>query len=150
MITLDYRLSSRADDLTGQGLVSATEAELRYRLFLGDVALRVGDANFSADWGWVPILDFALGLEYAARELLHGKNEALFEFTESDSVIQFRRDEGDVVVSASYAPDTTVVNLEDLVKAAVEFRKRVVDDLLLIHPQLRMNSTMRNLTGDTL
>jgi hypothetical protein len=97
-----------------------------------------------------PFSTFALGLEHAARELLHGKEEAEFEFTESDSAIRFQRDEGDVFISASYAPHRTVVNLDDLVKAVRLFRKRVVDDLSLSHRELRMNSTMRNLMEGTL
>ena len=145
MITLDYKLSPAPGESTARELVSATESELRYSLFLGDVVFRVGDADFSANWGWVPVLDFALGLEGAARELLQGKEEAEFEFTESDSAIRFQRDQGDVFISASYAPHRTVVNLKDLVNAVRIFRKRVVDDLSLIHPQLRMNSTMRSL-----
>jgi len=62
MITLDYRLSPLPGDRTDRELVSASESELRYSLFLGDVVFRVGDADFSANWGWVPVLDFALGL----------------------------------------------------------------------------------------
>ena len=150
MITLDYRLSPLPGDRVERELVSASESELRYGLFLGDVVFKVDDADFSGNWGWVPVLDFALGLEHAARELLQGKEEAEFEFTESDSAIRFQRDEGDVFISASYAPHRTVVNLEDLVKAVRAFRKRVVDDLSLTHPQLRMNSTMRNLIEGTL
>jgi hypothetical protein len=145
MITLDYRLSPLPGDYTDQALVSAGESELRYRLFFGDIVFRIGDADFSANWGWVPVLDFALGLEHAVRGLLHGKDEAEFEFTESDSTIRFQRDAADVFVSASYAPYRTVVNLEDLLKAARAFRTRVVDDLSLIHPQLGLNSTIRNL-----
>ena len=93
---------------------------------------------------------FALGLEYVARELRQGKEKAEFDFTESESTIRFQRDEGEIFISASYAPHRTVVNLEDLVKAVRAFLKRVVDDLSLLHPQLRMNSTMRNLMEGTL
>ena len=98
----------------------------------------------------MPVLDFALGLEYVARELRQGKEDAEFDFTEfdfteSESTILFQRDEEDVFVSASYAPHRAVVNLEDLVNAVRLFRKRVVDDLSSIHPQLRINSTMRSL-----
>jgi hypothetical protein len=145
MITFDYRLSPMPSERTDRELVSATETELRYSLFLGDIVFSVGDADFNAKWGWVPVLDFALGLDHAVGELLQGKEEAEFEFTESDNVIRFRRDGEDVSVSASYAPHRTIVNLEDLVYAVRTFRKRVVNDLSLIHPQLRMNPTMRNL-----
>jgi len=150
MITLAYRLSPLPADRAERDLVSASESELRYSLFLGDVVFRVGDADFGANWGWVPVLDFALGLEHAVGESLHGKKEAEFEFTESDSAIRFERDEEDVFVSASYAPIRTLVDLEELIKAVRSFGMRVLDDVSSIHPQLRMNVTMRNLMGETL
>lgn len=149
MITLDYKLSPLPGDGTNRALVSASESELRYSLFPGDVVFKVGDADFSANWGWVPVLDFALGLESGASELLQGKEEVEFEFTESDSAIRFQRDEGDIFISASYAPHRAVVNLEDLVKAVRGFRKRLVNDLSLIHPELRMNPTLRKLMEGT-
>jgi hypothetical protein len=148
MITLDYRLSALTGDRPDRDLETATEGDLRFRLFVGDVVFRVGDADFSAYWGWVPVLDFALGLEYVARELGQGQQEAEFDFTESESTIRFQRDGGDVFVSASYAPHRTIVNLQDLVNAVRIFRKRVVDDLSLTHPQLRMNPTIRKLMED--
>ena len=145
MITIDYKLSPSSSGLIGQALDSASEMDLRYSLFLGDVVFMVGDADFSANWGWVPVLDFALGLAHTIRELQEGKRESEFDFTESDAVIRFQREEEDVLISASYTPHRTVVTVDDLASAVGLFRKRVVADLLLAHPQLRMNPSMRNL-----
>jgi hypothetical protein len=145
-ITLDYQLHPLSRDHPDRDLATADATDLRYRLFLGNVFFRVGEADFSASWGWVPVLDFALGLEYVARELRHGMMEAEFDFTESESTIRFRRDDEDVLISASYTSHRAVVNLEHLVDAVRVFRKRVIDDLSQLHPQLRMNSTIRNYT----
>jgi hypothetical protein len=145
MITLDYRLSPLPGDRADRDLAAATEGELRYSLFTGDVVFRIDDADFSANWGWVPVLDFALGLEFVTLELWRGEEEAEFDFTESESTIRFRRDGRDVFISASYAPHRAVTHLDDLIGAVRAFRKRVVDDLSSIHPQLRVNSAMRNL-----
>jgi len=65
-ITLDYRLFSRPGDRTDRDLIAATEGDLRYSHFTSDVVFRVCDADFSANWGWVPVLDLALGLESAS------------------------------------------------------------------------------------
>jgi hypothetical protein len=145
MVTLDYRLVPQANDVADRALDSASEDDIRYRLFLGDVVFRVGEADFSAIWGWVPVLDFAMGLEHVVRDLLRGHKEAEFEFTESDSTIRFERDEGDVFVSATYAPRRAVVTLETLAGAVRTFRTQVLNDLLMAHPTLRLNATVRRL-----
>lgn len=145
MVTLDYRLVPQANDVADRALDSASEDDIRYRLFLGDVVFRVGEADFSAIWGWVPVLDFAMGLEHVVRDLLRGNKEAEFEFTESDSTIRFERDEGEVFVSANYAPRRAVVKLETLVGAVRTFRTQVLNDLLMAHPALRLNVTVRRL-----
>jgi hypothetical protein len=127
-------------------LRAATDSELRYDLFLGNVVFRIGDADFSADWGWVPVLDFALGLEHAIGELLRGRRIVEFEFTESERVIQFQRQNDDIVVSASYAPYGADIALGELADAMRSFRKQVIEDLSSRYPALRMNSAMRRIT----
>lgn len=42
---------------------------------LGDVAFKVGDADFSANRGWVRVLDFALVLEHLTDDLGKGKED---------------------------------------------------------------------------
>lgn len=64
---------------------------------LGDVIFIVYEVDLSARWGWVPVLDFALGLDAIVDALApEGAGDEVFEFTESDATIVFRRD-GDKV-----------------------------------------------------
>lgn len=87
MITLDYELSLGWDRRTTElKLRSADEMTLRYDCFLGDVVF-VDGVDFSARWGWVPVLDFALHLWAIAGGLV-SEAEELFEFTESDAAIE--------------------------------------------------------------
>jgi hypothetical protein len=141
MLTFDYVLDP-AWDRAEVDLAAADEMVLRYDCFLGDVVFVVGEADFSARWGWVPILDFAVALDGIV-DLLVG--EGRFEFTESDAAIDFRRD-GDVVqVSTNYMPGSAVVPLVELQAATDAFLRRVVADLTARHPELARNTYVAQL-----
>jgi len=49
---------------------------LRYECFLGDVTFKIDNVDFSTHWGWVPVLDFALGLSSALGGLESGAGSA--------------------------------------------------------------------------
>ena len=46
---------------------TATVTDLRYRIALGDIILKEGEVDLSAPWGWVPLIDFVVGV----RDLVH-------------------------------------------------------------------------------
>jgi hypothetical protein len=140
MIVLDYELSSAWNRKTGEvDLRAADEMTLRYDCFLGDVVLVVGDLDLSACWGWVPVLDFALGLRSIAGALA-ADDEQVFEFTESDATIEFRRKGGAVEISSSYVDGAAEVAHVDLSLLAEQFLARVVEDLGRAHSELGDNA----------
>jgi hypothetical protein len=142
-VLLDYTLSGAATDID---LRTAEVTSLRYHCFLGDIVLRIGDVDLGTQWGWVPILDFAVAL-HAIAHALDTEPHAVFEFTESTATIEFDRD-GDVVkVQASYAPAIAEVPYAELVDAADRFRARVVDDLTSAHPELAENPFVAGLAA---
>ena len=141
MITLDYILDPAPNDAEAN-LAEVDELRLRYDCFPGDVVFVVGAVDLSARWGWVPILDFAVGIKQIADGL---GGEDRFEFTESDATIAFHRD-GDLVrVSADYVPDSAVVPLAELQTATDVFLRRVVADLTSRHPELAENTYVARL-----
>jgi hypothetical protein len=147
-IVLDYSLSEswnrRASELD---LQSADEATLRYRCFLGDIVFKVGDAAFSADWGWVPVLDFALSLRAIAASLLDEPSETQrFEFTESDAELVFEPDGPLVKIEANYVSARAEVSHVDLSLATERFLARVVQDLERRHPSLAKNGFVASLS----
>lgn len=76
MIRFDYELSPDWNrSATRAELRCADETALRYNCFLGDVVLILDGTNFSAQWRWVPVLDFALGLRAVAGGLVNGVKE---------------------------------------------------------------------------
>jgi len=103
MINIDYALSST--QLKIRDLAEMDIASLRYRALIGDIVLNVNGQDFSARWGWVPILDFDLSLLQIQKELKESPDAmCLFEFTESEATLSFARDGDQVVIGASYSP----------------------------------------------
>jgi hypothetical protein len=136
MVELGYQL--RRDSVENADLATAKESDLRYDLFLGDIAFKVDGADFSAPWGWVPILDFAAVLNRVVEGVpVHGK-EAL-DFTESDSKIWFEYDPPDVLISSSYSSDVARVDYQELARASSEFLSDTLASLIREFPQLAKN-----------
>lgn len=140
MLKLDYALSPSWNAQSSAALEDADETVLRYDCFLGDVIFLVYQVDLSARWGWVPVLDFALGLN-AIVDALAGEDivEEVFEFTESDATIAFRRDGVAVEVEASYVPGAARVAYKDLRAAVKGFVVRVLGDFTRDHPELGRN-----------
>jgi len=88
-IRLDYSLAQSKPGVRAAAATTVTDTDLRYYLFPGDVAFVVGACDFSTNWGWVPILDFASALLWLLDDL-DESGPRHFEFTESDATIDFR------------------------------------------------------------
>lgn len=147
MIRLDYELSPDWNrSATGAELQCADETALRYDCFLGDVVLILDGTDFSAQWGWVPVLDFALGLRAVADGLDNGVKE-LFEFTESDAAIVFRRQDDMIRVEVDYAGLAAEVSYVDFSLAVERFLARVVADLVNTCTELASNPFIVGLRG---
>lgn len=137
MIELDFRL--QPSDRRDVDLAAAEEWVLRYDLFLGDIVFRTVEWDASTSWGWVPILDFALGLRSIVDDLEGPASRSAFEFTESDATIEFRREGNEVWISASYAAGEVSAPLSDLTSAVHGFLRRVLTRLVDDDPRLAEN-----------
>jgi hypothetical protein len=134
-----------ADADAAPDLRTADEMELRYCCFPGDILFTVGEVDFSARWGWVPILDFVAGLRRVASALDAGTTEAQLGFTENEEEIYFKRVDSDVQVTATYTPGTAAVSLQALSAGIERFARRVSGDLQSNHPELAKNPAAREL-----
>ena len=134
MINLDYKLSFAAPlDLRG-----ATEEQLHYELFCGDIIFQVNNVDFSTDWGWVPVLDFSVTLARLILSLSKSP-KAAFEFTESESVIEFELINNKVNISASYTESLSTVLYEEFIDVSNIYLTTVLSDLSKKHPSLKEN-----------
>lgn len=150
MIKLDYSLDpSWERKLAEIDLRSVGRDELHYDLFLGHVTFQIDGHDFSASWGWVPVLDFAVCLKTIVEGLAIGRSEA-FEFTESDAKLQFERRDDSVHLSANYVPDLAEVAYDELLTEVRAFAARVIEELARLYPPLIANQAFQSLwnSGD--
>lgn len=140
---LDYQLSEdRETDWS-----SVTEEDLRYRVALGNLIFHVGNKDFSADWGWIPLVDLAASFAEIARKLESGSTSEIFEFTESDAWVRFERKGEKVLVSTSYGEGVGEIALHLVSEAVKSFRERLRSELVRRHPQAAHNVAVRKLLG---
>ena len=145
MIELAYNLSSSWNAKVQRvDWANADEMTLRYRAFLGDQVFIVNGSDFSAKWGWVPILDFAAGLVAATRGLAAGVTELVFEFTDSDAHLQFNRQGSNTLVTSSYNNAIATVPTNELLQAANSYAERVLRDAISLNPALKANQSLRS------
>lgn len=149
-VILDYEILGEWDRESSQrDLRAADNMTLRYDLFLGDFVFKVGDADLSTHWGWVPVLDFAIALRLIARRLAAGSDAIeTFEFTESDAEIVFRRTGQVVEIEADYAEAKGQTSVSELSKQAERFCSRVVRELTDRYPQLAENAIVADLSRE--
>jgi hypothetical protein len=140
---LDYRLNEDS----GTDWSSVTEEDLRYRVALGNLVFHIGDKDFSADWGWIPLIDLAASFAEIIRKLEGGSPSETFEFTESDAWIRLERMGEKVLVSTSYSEGVAEIALHSASAAVKSFRERLRSELDRRHPQAAHNSAVRKLLG---
>jgi hypothetical protein len=135
---LDYRLSEDWDE-NSSDLAAADETELRYYAVTGDIIVRNDQADLSARWGWIPLIDFALALRKIAATLTIEEGRETFEFTESDATLRFDRHGRGMTITGSYAAGEITVSFSVFVDQAKDFARRLDAELLAKRPELKLN-----------
>src|ERR1044071_4882483 len=138
MFEINYRFShDNAQDVT-----KADEISLRYNLFLGSLIFKKENNSISIDWGWIPLLDFALCALTICNDLVQKiRGEAEFEFTETDAKIIFKRDRDAVRITTSFSTEILEMDFKDFQKAITKFYKDVVFGVLEKNQVLKNNPT---------
>jgi len=135
MVSFNYTIAQFPEDVA-----SATEDDLDYRLFLGDVGLEAEGVKFDASWGWIPVLNFATMVLLALRELAEGDGAtADVELTESDDAFHFLRHRDAVEISTSFADGRASVPYGDFASAVISLARRVFDEVATRYPSLLAN-----------
>ena len=129
-------------------LSTASEADPRYETMLGDVEIRTDKVDLSARWGWVPLIDFTVGLVSLLRQLPQTK-QATFDFTESGAELRFYLLDGIVEMRTNYADGIIRIDYDRLLAAACSFAASTFDTLTTEAPSLRKNPTFRRLVEET-
>lgn len=140
------RIAYSVRDYPQEDLAKVQAEDIHYRLFTGDVRLRIGNADFSASWGWIPVVDFGVCLTTALEALVSaGVKERLVEFTESDEALRLHRFREAVEVSATYTDDRIVVPLSQLHAESRQSLANLLSHLTTKYPSLENNSYFSSL-----
>jgi hypothetical protein len=128
-VVLDYRLAPNwKSKMPRKNWTDLSREEVAYYSFVGSIVFRVGVEDFSADWGWIPLVDFGLVLD-AALEDLPRSHEYTIEFTDSDHFIRMEIDGTKVMVASSYAHGRGRAGLTDLRAAVDRYMRRLLNEL---------------------
>lgn len=150
MFQIDYQLSAEWNRQTGEvNLSQADELCLRYNVLLGDVRLFVDGVDLGTNFGWVPVIDFAVSLRRLVNELEGESNiERCFDFTESDVSINFIRHGDSVTIKPNYTAKSGIVPFTEFASTVYIFASRLRNELSARFPELEKNaaflSLMRN------
>jgi hypothetical protein len=126
-----------------ESLDKVDDMTLRYDVLPGDVIFIVGGVDFSARWGWVPVLDFVACLNIVIKRLSEGEPNLALDFTESGADIMFKRTHDSILISSNYTPGQAIVQFEDLARAAAELSRKVSEDIRSNYPELSKNPHLR-------
>jgi hypothetical protein len=139
MIRLDYRIDSSWEAKNPPiDLHCADENDLLYGAFPGDITFVIDSIDLSARWGWIPVLDFSRSFLISVLDL-ETKPNTMFEFTDSEAVISFERNQDVVKISATYTKGIAETSFAHLLSQARQFAQRVFRELVIKYPSLQEN-----------
>lgn len=138
MLKLAYKLAKK--QLINVQYNIASESEIRYDLFLGDIVLSsdTDNVDFSTQRGWVPLLDFYLSLEHIL-EFLPKSKEEVFEFTESEATLTFSLEGKNIRIISSYAEGSIVAPVSEFALEVSGQMKNLIHQLTQLHSDLSRN-----------
>ncbi|MEU3529900.1 hypothetical protein AB0E62_39765 [Streptomyces sp. NPDC038707] len=149
MITFSFE--PRADDVSW----SQNWRPERTELIGGDFCLRLFTANLrlvvhGADLGLrtpgLPVVDFALMLDFATRELETVSDFAV-ETSVSQKVFAFSREGTEVTLTTNYAPSRAKLTWSELRELTGRAKAEAVRLIVTAHPELRDNTWLKQTMG---
>jgi len=127
MFEIKYRFAGNYTE----NLKAVDEMTLRYEFFLGSLWFEKDDKKIAMDWEWIPLLDFALCLHTLCGHLdKQPKGEEVFDFTESDATVSFRREEDKCELFTSFSDSSLMMSFPEFQEAVQLFCKKVIADIL--------------------
>jgi hypothetical protein len=140
MLTLDFTPSPASERRDREcDLRAANVGDLRYEVFLGDIEFIANRQDFSARWGWVPLLDFAAGLRALVRDLAR-TGSGTYEFTESGAELRFAVRDDLVEVRANYVDAIGKIPMTELDDASRQLADEIFNAAVTMHPSLAENA----------
>lgn len=101
----DYAAPAEFSPLGGEkyhNVLDFDRGRLLWGCFCGGLHVQAGDVDLSPAYEWIPLLHIFLGLHRIADRLERGETQEVYNFTEADACLSFRRFGHEVAVAASY------------------------------------------------
>jgi hypothetical protein len=122
----------------------ASNADLLWYFFPGEVEVASGDSALASTVASVPALHFVAAM-IGARDTLAASDDAryTYSFTEADQCIDFRRCDDDLRIECDFSDKVLIIPLDEFSREACDFARREIGDLgreypaLLAHPLVR-------------
>ncbi|MFC4504168.1 MULTISPECIES: hypothetical protein [Streptomyces] len=113
--------------------------------FNADVQLVIHGVDLSLRLAGVPVVDFALMLEYATRELETGSDIAVE--TTYQHVFSLSRGAKAVTLTTDYAPHVAELTWDELLELTARAKSEAVRLITAAHPELRDHEWLRETVG---
>ena len=151
MISLDYLLSREWNsDIDADSIVIMTEIDIRYKVACGSFFMVVNKIDCSAPWGWIPLVDLAIAFGDIRDALACGGSASeMFEFTENEATIIFRRVDNSIAIKTSYVSCDETVSFYEFDREVTAFKSRVFQEAEVRFPSLVKNTSFRSLRNET-
>ena len=138
MLTLDFSFSDEWNSRVDQSHChEIREEDIRYSVALGDIYLEVNGVTCNANWGWVPVLDFAIVLRDICDSLCNGDNvSGQYDFTENSECIMFHRVGENIKISTSYVECCEWVPFDEFRQKSIDFFCKAFQNAAIRFPLL--------------
>lgn len=143
-LKINHRREARPDPIGWEQHRSpdrASNADLLWYFFPGDVEILSGGTALASKVGSVPALHFVAAMIGARDALVFDIDSSYsYTFTEADQCINFQRINDDVRIECSFSTNVLTVSIDDFSREICLFSRREIEDLgrdypaLLVHP----------------
>jgi len=151
MVELTYRLESGPNFMGWErhrDSGAASRRDLLLSFFPGDIGIITDDAEFETNFGWVPILHFAMSMVTIHEELTAADHVVgRYVFTEATEVLSFRRNGMQVMIAPSFRSTRMTCSVEELRSAIKAFVPQVLSGIGSEYPALSDTDLAREMTS---
>ncbi|MFF4120227.1 hypothetical protein [Streptomyces sp. NPDC001714] len=123
-----------------------TGADFSMSFFQADVTLVVHGVDLSLRTPGLPVVDFALMLEYARREL-ETRSDIAVETSVTQHVFSFSRGAEVVTLTTNYVPVVAELTWAELRRLTDRAKAEAFRLITTAHPELRANAWLRETVG---
>lgn len=144
MLDITYSISrDEVERLERAAPAHLDEASLRYYFTFGTVNLTCQNSISEALSIQIPVLDFALSLLHISEALEHD-SESIFEFTESEAVLIFRRTDNEVVVQTNFSDWSCACTWQDFRELSRVLLEKLLIKLCDAVPEIALNTVIQH------